>query len=154
MYQWIPLVIRGVGYFYLFVFEFFSLWEYVKSILFCLDLYEVCLYFVSNMYGVENFISVKNMEQYGRFVLFNKKLLQNVVLCIHSNVQIQSISTSLPKPRFWNTGKLLIFSFGLSCILPIKKELLSLKCNQYLTPIWRWERKNFLFKKRGNLISL
>lgn len=40
---------------------------------FCLDLYEVCLYFVSNMYGLENFISVKNMEQYGRFVLFNKK---------------------------------------------------------------------------------
>lgn len=37
------------------------------------------------------------MEQYGRYVFF-KQDLQNVFLYMHLNVEIQSISTSLPKP--------------------------------------------------------
>lgn len=83
--------------------------------------------------------------------MVDKKKAIEGILYMHSNVEIENISTSLPKPHFWNTGKLLIFSFGLFHILPIKKELLSLTSNHCVKPVWRWERK-FLFKKRADLI--
>lgn len=66
---------------------------------------------------------------------------------MHSNVEIENISTSLPKPHFWNTGKLFIFSFGLFHILPIKKELLSLMSNHCKTCLEVGE-KNFCLKIR------
>lgn len=38
---------------------------------------------------MENFIFVKNMEQYGRYIFFKQKDLQTVFLYMHLNVEIR-----------------------------------------------------------------
>ena len=67
---------------------------------------------------------------------------------VRLNVEIQNVSRSLPKPRLWNTGKL-VFPVAFLASNPLKKEPLYLKSNCHLTPIWWWEKKKVCLKREG-----